>query len=69
MTVTEQEREEFFQRKILDKYAGDHGITQNLLDKIDKGTATEVELITYADAADKLVMRFKSDLRTTEPEN
>ena len=69
MPVTELEREEFFQRKILEKYGNKYGITQELLKKIDQDTATEAELITYTDAADKLVMRFKSDLRSTEPKD
>ncbi len=68
MAITASEREAFFQGKILEKYGARYGITTELLNKIDRGTATEDELNTYIENADKLVMKFKEDLRTTEPE-
>lgn len=67
--VTATEREAFFQDKLIEKYGAEYGITTELLNKIYRGTATEEELNTFTQSADKMVVKFKEDMRTTEPEN
>lgn len=69
MTTSAYEKEAFFQSKLIEKYGSEYGITPELLDNIDQGTASSAELKTYTDSAEKLVMRFKSDMRKTEPDN
>lgn len=67
--ITASEREAFFQDKLIEKYGEEYGITTELLEKIDRGTATKEELNSYSQSADKIVVKFKEDMRTTEPEN
>lgn len=69
MTASAWEKEAFLQKKLIEKYGAEYGITSELLDKIEQGTASPAELKTYTDSAEGLVMRFKSDMRKTEPDN
>lgn len=63
------QKEAFFQNKLIEKYGSEYGITPELLNKIEQGTATSSELKTYTESSQQLVMRFKSDMRKTEPDN
>ncbi len=63
------QKEAFFQNKLIEKYGSEYGITSELLNKIDQGTATSSELKTYTESSQQLVMRFKSDMRKTEPDD
>lgn len=66
--MLELEYAQVAQGKILDKYGTLYGISKDLVDRIGKGTATPEELTTYTQNADRLVAKFKADMRQTEPE-
>lgn len=53
------------QEKILDKYGSLYGISKDIVDRIGKGTATSAELTTYTENADRVVEKFKTDMRST----
>lgn len=64
MALSDYQREQLLAEKLIAKYGPEYGLSMELVDKVFSGGANDAELNAYTAGSDKLVMRFKNDLRT-----
>lgn len=57
------DRELRFQEKLLDKYAQDFGLAADIGSRLVSGRVSDAEVVRLGEIADRLLMRFKDDLR------